>query len=178
MKKTIIFILCFFISNSTLKSQEIDSCDTQKYKDALLHILNDTTIKGSIYVSDIVADLHRPLCEEIGEANCKYKKTLDSLNFKKYTWFEDFHSPLIEEIFKEHNRYLWYREKGNILFFSTIEKNTLAAEVFIDMDRGQLNKLTFKRSHRFWGRPVYSYLFFFDCLGKIEDVFRITVIYE
>ena len=176
MKKIVIFILCFFISNNTLKSQEIDSCDTQKYKDALLYILNDTTIKGSIYVSDIIVDMGRVFFNDIVSSNCKYKKKLDSL--EKYTWFEDFHSPLIEEIFKEHNRYLWYREKGNILFFSTIEKNTLMADVFIDMNRGQLNKLTFKRSHRFWGRPVYSYLFFFDCLGKIEDVFRITVIYE
>ena len=177
MKKTIIFILCFFISNSTLKSQEIDSCDAQKYKDALLYILNDTTIKGSIYVSDIVVDLDRPLFESIGKANYKYKKTLDSLSFQKYTWFEDFHSPLIEKIFKEHNRYLWYREKGNILFFSTIEKNTLAVDVFIDMNRGQLNKIT-RKTTMFWGRPVYCYLFFFDCSGKIEDVFKTMMLYD
>jgi len=175
MKNIYIVVACLIICTNTVKTQTIDSTDAQKYKDALLYIVNDTTIKGKIYVSSIIVDMDRFWLKDIVSTNCKYRKILDSLI--KWTWFEEFSSPLIEEIFENHNRNLWYHEKGNVLFFSTIEKNTLRADVFIDMDRGQLSKLTFK-STMFWGYPVHGYLFFFDCSDKIEDVFSFNLIYD
>jgi hypothetical protein len=166
----IIFFTCYIAS-----SQDICLNDINKYRNAMQHIINDTITDVNIYFSDIVVDFDRFYFKHAVNSNDEYNKILDSID--KHIWFEDFSSSLLKQTFEDNNYMLKYNLKGNVVFFSTIEKNTLRADLFININRGQLSRLTFQ-STMFFGEIVHSYLFFFDDKDKIKDIFRIKMLYD
>jgi len=153
-----------------LDAQEIKSSDIPKYLKAFEYIQSDSINNNlNIKVSDEIVDLDRFYFKPRIKNDSTLLLILDSLN--KYYWFENFNSSKIRCSFKENNNKINFEK---IIFFSSIEKNTLRVDLFI-------NELGLKKYDKFIKgnkNNVYAYLFFFDENNNILKIYREIIHYE
>lgn len=161
----ILFFCCYFIQCSI--EQQIDvTNDLIRYKNACTYILNDNKLEAKdVFISGTINDIDRRIFQKDVLEN-EYKTTLDSLI--KYHWFESFQSEELEELFGRQQV-----NSENILFFSSIEKNTLRADLFIN--RFSRDYFSYEWTT---GEKIYAYLFFFENDGAIKKVFKKEAYYE
>jgi len=151
-------------------SIKIDENDFFKYKEAFNYILSDSINLGKeIFVSDTIIDMDRFYFKDEVKDDTTLTNIIDSLT--KYTWFENFSSDEIQNIFGKQNK-----SAESILFFSLIEKNTLRADLFFE--RKSLNEFKYNNLSNYNVNEIFSYLFFFDEFGKIKKAYRAKMIYE
>jgi len=167
-KQIILFIEVLFICN-LINAQVLTSNDVCKYYKAFEYVLNDSINRGKpLCVSDSIVDLDRFWFIKDVKNDTNMKKTLESL--VKYKWFGNYY-------LKELNS-LWggeYKAAESILFFSSIEKNTLRVDLFIK--RYSILEYNFEKLIQYNKDKIYAYLFFFDCNGNIKKVFNHEIIY-
>ena len=159
-----------FFSNTVI-SQSVCSSDSSKYLAAFNYIKSDTINKGiDFYVSDMIVDMDRFwFRSDLLKIYPKELATIDSL--QKYEWFDDFRSCVINSLFGNKNR-----KSKSILFFSTIDKNTLRADLIYD--RMYETEYKYDVITMFNTSPIYAYLFFFNSDNTIKLVFRTPIIYN
>jgi hypothetical protein len=156
-------------------SQDIDRTDVVKYEKAFEYILNDSIYIGkNIFVSNLVStNVPRGMFRGQIKSYPMYSEWLDSICDLRI--MDEFRSNIIEEIFAENNS---KKRFDNILFFSTIDKNTLMAFVSFDSLNKKLNRpnrLVELDFRYFWFNISIEYLFFFDGNSDIEKAVRIQI---
>ena len=162
MKKKLLwgmFAVCCILYSLVSYSQIICEGDTLKYLRAYEYIMNDSVpCTENIYVSDTIIDMNRrvmcPSLKDFPEERERIDKMI------KVRFFKNFCSPVIRSLFGSKNK-----DSKTILFFSTIEQNTLCAELICD----KIYKDEFRYMHIVTFNPdVYSYLFIFNDDGSIK----------
>lgn len=168
-----------FIAPACIKalscSQDIDGADIVKYKKAFEYIQNDPLYKGkNIFVSNFVhTNVPRGMFRWRVKSYPVYSEWLDRIC--DFRIMGDFRSSIIKEIFAKNNSKRYF---DNILFFTTIDENTLMAIVFENRvnDKAQTPKwLAGAYFSVFWFHISIDYLFFFDDNDEIEKVVRIQI---
>lgn len=168
MKHVNLLILCLL--SLCLNAQEINTSAILQYIKAFEYIQSDSINKNqNIKVSDEIVDLDRFYFKPHIKSDSLLTLVLDSLN--KYYWFDSFNSSILRCGFKEINNKINFEK---IVFFSSIEKNTLRADLFINEPRVK-NYDHFIKSNK---NIVYAYLFFLDENKNITNVYRDIIHYE
>jgi len=177
LNKAKVFIMIFIFSNSLsyIYSQDIDMVDVVKYEKSFEYLQNDSAYKGKhIFVSNLVStNVPRGMFRGRVKSYPVYSEWLDKISDLKM--MDEFRSDILKEIFAENNS---KRHFDNILFFSTIDENTLMAFIFLNKSNNKINppdRLAEFDFRNFWFHISYEYLFFFDDNDTIEKVFRIEL---
>ncbi|MDL2304960.1 hypothetical protein LJC72_06430 [Bacteroides sp. OttesenSCG-928-D19] len=150
-------------------AQQVCSNDIEKYKAAYNYVAADSVLhEKKLYVSPLIVDLGRVVFSEYLKEYPDLKEIVDSLI--KYTGFDIFESTIIKDLFSELNPF-----SESTLYFSSIEKNTLMADLFIKKKASITLEYDWLAAN---GEKAFLYLFFFDDEGNIKNVFRQEMIYN
>ncbi len=163
-------LIIFCLLSLCLNAQEINSSAIPLYIKAFEYIQSDSINKNlNIKVSDEIVDLDSFYFKPRIKDDSLLILVLDSLN--KYYWFDSFNSTKIRCGFKQINNKINFEK---IVFFSSIEKNTLRADLFINEPCVKKYDHLIKINKNI----VYAYLFFFDKDKNITNVYRNIINYE